>query len=66
VITGAFTEPTAVVVTVKVRLLAPAGSVTEVGTVADASLLLKVTRRPPVGAAPLKVTVAVEGAPPAT
>src|SRR2546426_389687 len=58
---------TVLVVTVKVALLAPAGTVTLAGTVAAAVwLLASVTTMPPTGAAALKVTVPVEGFPPAT
>lgn len=37
----------------------PAATITEAGTVVDASLLASVTVAPPVGAAALKVTVPV-------
>ena len=61
------TLPTALVVTVKVALFAPAPTVTLAGTVAAAVLLLaSVTVAPPGGAAPLKVTVPVEELPPVT
>ena len=57
---------TVVVAIVKVADLAPAGIVTEFGTVALAVLLLlKVTTAPPVGATPLRVAVPVDGLPPA-
>jgi hypothetical protein len=59
-------ELTAVVVTVKVAVVAPAATVTLAGTVADALLLDKLTAVPPVGAALLRVTVPVEEAPPVT
>ena len=56
---------TGVVVMEKVAVVAPAATVTLAGTVAaDVLLLLKVTTVPPVGAAPLSVTVPVEDAPP--
>ena len=51
------------VFTVNVALLAPAGTVTLEGTVATPLLLESSTCAPPVGAAPLSVTVAVEGDP---
>jgi hypothetical protein len=55
---------TAVVVTAKVPVVAPAATVTLAGTAADALLLERLTSAPPVGAAPLSVTVPVELAPP--
>ena len=58
---------TARVVTVKVAVVAVAGTVTVAGTVAtEGVLLVRVTMVPPVGAAALKVTVPVEGLPPMT
>ena len=57
---------TAVVVTVKVAVVAPAATVTLAGTVAAALLLDKVTDSPPVGAALPKVTVPVDEVPPVT
>src|SRR5437660_8691876 len=52
---------TTLVLTVKVALAAPAGTVTLEGTVAAAVLLLEsATVAPPAGAAPLNVTVPVE------
>src|SRR6266403_996517 len=57
---------TALVLTVNVVLLAPAGTVTLEGTVATPLLLESSTCAPPVGAAPLSVTVPVEGEPPVT
>jgi FlaG/FlaF family flagellin (archaellin) len=54
-------------VAVKVVLVLPAGTVTLAGTVATAVLpLVRVTTAPPVGAAPLKVTVPVDVAPETT
>jgi hypothetical protein len=57
---------TAMVVTVKVAVVAPAATVTLAGVVADALLSDKVTVEPPVGASPFKVTVPVEDVPPMT
>jgi hypothetical protein len=58
---------TALVVTAKVAVVAPATTVTLVGTCATAVLLLEsVTTAPPEGAAPLNVTVPVEPLPPIT
>jgi hypothetical protein len=55
------------VLTVKVVLVAPAGTVTLDGTRADGSLLESATRARPAGAGPLNVTVHVEDcAPPTT
>jgi hypothetical protein len=54
------------VVTVKVLLVAPAGTVTLAGTVTPAELSESVTTAPPEGAAPLSVTVPVDEAPPTT
>lgn len=52
---------TALVVTVNVAVFAPANTVTLTGTCAAPVLLLdSVTTEPPVGAAPLNTTVAVE------
>jgi len=51
----------------KVAVLAPAKTVTLLGTCAAAVLLLcSVTSAPPAGAAPFNVTVPVELAPPIT
>ncbi len=58
---------TVAVLTVNVALLAPAATVTLVGTVATAVLLLdKLTTAPPLGASPLSVTVPCEVFPPVT
>jgi hypothetical protein len=58
---------TALVLTVKDALVAPAATVTLEGTVAAVVLLLEsVTCAPPVGAGPLSVTVPVEEFPPVT
>jgi len=58
---------TALVLTVNVALLAPAATITLVGTVAAALLPLeRETVAPPAGAGPLNVTVPVEGDPPVT
>ena len=55
------------VVTLNVRLVAPAGMVTLTGTVAAAVLLLeRETRAPPVRAGPLSFRLPVEGNPPLT
>src|SRR5436309_6763353 len=60
-------EPTGVVLTVKVALVLPAGTVTLTGTVAAPVLLLdKLTTAPPLGAGALSVTVPVEELPPVT
>ena len=57
---------TGLVVTVKVALVAPAATVTLVGTVAAAESSESDTAAPPAGAAALKVTTPVEEAPPTT
>lgn len=57
---------TEVVVTVKLALVAPAGTVTLAGTVAAVELSESDTTAPPEGAAALKVTVPVEELPPWT
>ena len=66
-ITAELFEPTGVVVTTKVALVTPAATVTLGGTWAALVLLLaRVTTAPPLGAAALSVTVAVELLPPTT
>ncbi len=58
---------TAVVATLNVAELAPAGTLTFAGTIAFVGLLLvSVTTKPPVGAAWVKVTVPTEFDPPTT
>ena len=57
---------TALEVTVNVAVVAPAATVTVLGTLADGSLLLRVTTAPPEGADALRVTVPVELAWPPT
>ena len=59
-------EATVVVLTTNVALVAPAGTVMLEGTLAAPLLLARATCAPPVGAAPLNVTVPVEEFPPAT
>jgi hypothetical protein len=57
---------TAVLVTVKVALELPAGTVTEGGTTVLELLSDNVTTTPPAGAVPVRVTVPVEEVPPVT
>ena len=57
---------TELVFTENVALVAPAATVTLDGTVAELLLLERFTVAPPLGAAPLRVTVPVEGDPPVT
>ena len=59
-------DVTEVVVTVKVALLAPAGTVTLAGTLVALELSDSDTTVPPLGAAPVRVTVPVEALPPVT
>lgn len=59
-------EATGAVVTVNVIELDPAGTVTEVGTVTLELSDDKFTTVPPVGAEPVRVTVAVDEVPPVT
>ena len=59
--------PTLLVVTWNVALVAPAATVTVAGTCAAVVLLLvRDTVAPPLGAAPLSVTVPVDELPPVT
>jgi len=59
-------DVTAVVVTVKVALVAPSLTVTLAGTLADELLSERATNAPPAGAALVNVTVPVEEFPPVT
>lgn len=60
------TALTGIVVTLKVTVAEPAGTVTLAGVVELALLSESVTTAPPAGARPVKVTVPVEGLPPVT
>jgi len=66
VIVTLVTAPTDTLVTVKVAVVAPAGTVTLAGVVVDALLSDKVTTAPPVTAGVSRVTVPVEDVPPVT
>lgn len=66
VIVSDFAAGTATVVTVKVVEVVPAGTETDARTVAEASLDVRLTVMPPVGAGPLSVIVPVEEVPPVT
>lgn len=57
---------TVVVLTMKLAEMAPAGTVTFVGTLAAPLLLESITTAPPAGAGPLKASVACDVRPPAT
>lgn len=57
---------TGTVLTENVAVVAPAATVTDAGTVAEALLEVRVTTNPPVGAAEASVTVPVVGVPPTT
>jgi hypothetical protein len=57
---------TALLFTVKVALVAPAGTVTLEGTLAAVLLLESMTCAPLAGAGPLKVTVPLDELPPVT
>ena len=60
-------EPTGVVLTVKVAVAAPLGTVALAETLATPGLSLdRDTSAPPLGAGPLSVTVPVEELPPVT
>ena len=64
---SAVDDTTALVVTLKVALVAPADTVTLVGTAATAELLLEsAICAPPAGAGPFSLTVPVEALPPVT
>ncbi len=66
VIVAAFVDATGTVPTVNVAVVAPAGTVTDAGTVAQELLEESPTVVPPVGAGRLKVTVPIEDVPPTT
>lgn len=64
VIVASVVVATGLVAALNVTVVDPASTVTDVGTVAAAELLDRLTLSPPVGAAPLRVIVPVELAPP--
>ena len=66
VIVALVLDETAVVATLNVPVVAPAATVTEEGTVAEAELLLNVTVKPPTGATDVTVAVPVDETPPKT
>jgi hypothetical protein len=67
VIVTAVSRATALVVAVKVAVVAPAATVTDAGRWTAVVLLeVRVITAPPAGAGPLKVTRPVEDTPPAT
>lgn len=57
---------TGVVGAVKLAVVELAATVTETGTCAAGSLLVRATTSPPAGAGPLRVTLPVEALPPTT
>lgn len=63
---GETADETVLVEIEKVPLVLPAATVNEFGSVADVALLERETVIPPVGAAPVRVTVPVAAVPPAT
>jgi hypothetical protein len=66
VIVAGVAAATTLVVTVNVALVAPAATVTLAGVADDALSSDSVTKVPPVGAGPFKVTVPIEELPPNT
>src|SRR5690349_4796631 len=66
VIVAAVVDPTRDVVTLKLALVCPSGTITLPGTVAAALLLERKTANPPGGAAMLRTAVPVAEAPPFT
>lgn len=64
VMVAVFDAVTLEVLIAKVALVAPAATVTLAGTVAEMSLLVRVTTASPTGAGEVSVTVPVEAAPP--